>query len=264
MRTPALPSPRRIAVGAGLAVLAAGLTPVAASANAGGTDLVITEVYGGGGNGGADLHATTSSSSTTRPVPPSASTGHGRSQYRAATGTGGTGGHLRSPAPMPAGGHYLVQEAAGATARPRRCPTPDATGTLAHERHRRLGAPGDNARRRGGRTSSANAPTSPPTTVDMVGFGTAATRSSTAAPASRSPSPLGNAAGADTDNNAADFTVGAPDAAELRARLLRWSSRPRRPAPSPRRSASRSPPSRSRPPTARLRTRGRPPASRPA
>ncbi|HEX5919940.1 MAG TPA: hypothetical protein VFY76_18920, partial [Nocardioides sp.] len=31
MRTPALPSPRRIAAGAGLALLAAGLTPIAAS-----------------------------------------------------------------------------------------------------------------------------------------------------------------------------------------------------------------------------------------
>ena len=53
MRTPALPSPRRIAVGAGLALLAAGLTPIAASANPAGTGLVISEVYGGGGNGGA-------------------------------------------------------------------------------------------------------------------------------------------------------------------------------------------------------------------
>ena len=51
MRTPALPSPRRIAVGAGLALLAAGLTPIAASANPAGTGLVISEVYGGGGNG---------------------------------------------------------------------------------------------------------------------------------------------------------------------------------------------------------------------
>ena len=50
MRTPALPSPRRIAVGAGLAVLVAGLTPIAAApANAASTGLVITEVYGGGG-----------------------------------------------------------------------------------------------------------------------------------------------------------------------------------------------------------------------
>src|SRR5687768_14653916 len=49
MRAP-LPSPRRIAAGAGLALLAAGLTPIAASANPDGTGLVINEVYGGGGS----------------------------------------------------------------------------------------------------------------------------------------------------------------------------------------------------------------------
>ena len=57
MRAP-LPSPRRIAVGAGLAVLAAGLTPIAAApANPASTGLVISEVYGGGGNAGAILNA---------------------------------------------------------------------------------------------------------------------------------------------------------------------------------------------------------------
>ena len=52
MRAP-LPSPRRIAVGAGLALLAAGLTPLAASANPAGTGLVISEVFLGGGTGGS-------------------------------------------------------------------------------------------------------------------------------------------------------------------------------------------------------------------
>ena len=48
MRTPALPSPRRIAAGAGLAVLAAGLTPIAASLRTRPAQaLVISEVYGG-------------------------------------------------------------------------------------------------------------------------------------------------------------------------------------------------------------------------
>ena len=70
MRTPALPSPRRIAVGAGLALLAAGLTPVSASANTAGTDLVISEVYGGGGNntGTPASRSTTSRSTTRRPL----------------------------------------------------------------------------------------------------------------------------------------------------------------------------------------------------
>ncbi len=56
MRAP-LPSPRRIAVGAGLALLAAGLTPIAAHANPAGTGLVINEVYGAGGNNGAVYNA---------------------------------------------------------------------------------------------------------------------------------------------------------------------------------------------------------------
>ena len=54
MRTPALPSPRRIAAGAGLALLGGRTHPIAAAPpTPAGTGLVISEVYGGGGNAGA-------------------------------------------------------------------------------------------------------------------------------------------------------------------------------------------------------------------
>ena len=111
MRTPALPSPRHIAVGAGLALLAAGLTPLAASANPAGDGLVISEVYGGGGNSGApfrndfiELYNPTGAS-----IP---LTGHVVEYF---SGGGGTGGTTALTGSVPAHGHYLIQEAAGAS-----------------------------------------------------------------------------------------------------------------------------------------------------
>src|SRR5690349_14694207 len=106
MRAP-LPSPRRIAAGAGLAVLAAGLTPIAvASANPAGTDLVINEVYGAGGNNGAVYNAdfVELKNPTAAPISLAGKYLH----YRA--GNGNSGGN---PVPLsgtvPAGSTWLVQ-----------------------------------------------------------------------------------------------------------------------------------------------------------
>ena len=93
MRAP-LPSPRRIAVGAGLALLAAGLTPIAAaSANPSGTELVINEVYGAGGNANALFNAdfVELKNPTTAPISLAGKYLH----YRAANGNSG-GSHGNS------------------------------------------------------------------------------------------------------------------------------------------------------------------------
>ena len=113
MRTPALPSPRRIAVGAGLALLAAGLTPIAAApANAASAGLVITEFYGNGGNSGANLNADFVELSI--PTAGSISLAGKSIQYRSATGTG-AGSAVALSGSVPAGKHYLIQvQAAGA------------------------------------------------------------------------------------------------------------------------------------------------------
>lgn len=100
MRTPALPSPRRIAAGAGLALLAAGLTPIAASANPAGTALVISEVYGGGGNSGATY--TNDFIELYNPTGSSIDVSGWSVQYRSATGN--TAALTNLTGSVPAGG----------------------------------------------------------------------------------------------------------------------------------------------------------------
>ena len=105
---------------------------------------------------------------------------------------GGSGGATALTGSVPAKGHFLVQEAAG-TGGTTPLPSPDATGTLAMS-----GTNGSVALKDG------------TTTVDLVGYGSATLREGTATPAlTNSTSASRNAAGTDTDNNAADFTTGA-------------------------------------------------------
>ncbi|HSU34048.1 MAG TPA: putative Ig domain-containing protein, partial [Propionibacteriaceae bacterium] len=189
MRAP-LPSPRRIAAGAGLALFVAGLTPLAASANPAGDGLVISEVYGGGGNTGAPFRNDFIElyNPTNAPVPLA---GHVVEYF---SGGGGTGGTTTLTGSVPAHGHYLIQEAAGASTTAPLLPAPDATGTLTMS-----GTSGSVELRNGS------------TVLDLVGYGTAARREGTATAAlSNSTSASRNAARVDTDNNSADFTVGAP------------------------------------------------------
>ncbi|MDZ5661811.1 ExeM/NucH family extracellular endonuclease [Nocardioides sp. S-58] len=191
MRTPALPSPRHIAAGAGLALLAAGLTPLAASANPAGTGLVISEVYGGGGNSGATLRNDFIElyNPTDQPI---LLTGHLVEYFSGSTGN--SGGTTALTGSVPAKGHYLIQQAAGAGGTAN-LPTPDATGT-------------SNMSGTGGSVELRNGAT----VVDLVGYGTTPRREGAAAPApSNTTSASRNAAGADTDNNSVDFTVGTPD-----------------------------------------------------
>ena len=87
-------SPKRLAALASAALAVAGITVLAPPAQAAGTGLVISEVYGGGGNAGAtykrdfvELYNPTAS----RDQPRSA----GRVQYRSATGAGDRGRRRR-------------------------------------------------------------------------------------------------------------------------------------------------------------------------
>ncbi|WP_082624302.1 ExeM/NucH family extracellular endonuclease [Nocardioides sp. Soil805] len=188
---PVRPPFRRSSVLVGLAVAATGLvaTPLTATANPAGTGLVISEVYGGGGNSGATY--TNDFIELYNPTDAAISlTGHTVEYFSSG---GGSGGATTLTGSVPAKGHYLVQQAAG-TGGTTPLPAPDAIGTLAMS-----GTNGSVALKNG------------TTTLDLVGYGTATLREGTATPAlTNSTSASRDAAGKDTDNNAADLTTGAP------------------------------------------------------
>ena len=185
---------RRAAGGLGLGLLTAGLValPVTAAANPGGTNVVINEAYGGGGNTGApyrnDFIELYNPTNAAIPV--------GGCVVEYFSGTGGSGGTttLKAGGSVPAKGYYLIQQAAGASTTAPLLPTPDDTGNLS------MAAANGSVEIR-----CAEA------VVDLVGYGTATRREGTAAPAGTNSTSLSRTpVGADTDNNSADFTAGAP------------------------------------------------------
>ncbi|MBZ5740369.1 ExeM/NucH family extracellular endonuclease [Nocardioides mangrovi] len=197
-------APRRgLAAAAGLAVVVTGLALApAAPAGAVSTGLVISEVYGGGGNSGATY--TNDFIELYNPTGAAISVDGMSVQYRSSSGTGAASGVTALSGSVPAGGHYLVQEAAGA-AGTTALPTPDATGTVAMS--------GTAFTVWLAQGTTALTPTADGTAVrtgivDLVGvnsntFETAKTAgTANATSASRT--------GSDTDNNATDFVVGAP------------------------------------------------------
>jgi 5'-nucleotidase len=200
-------SRRVLSAAAGLAVAAAGLAWVApASANPGGTGLVISEVYGAGGNSGAVYNA--DFVELYNPTATAIGLTGDYVHYRSATGTSGGTPYALSGS-VPAGGHYLVQMS-GTGANGAALPTPDA-----------VAAPAFSLAAAGGQVYLLSS-SSPITTtgnqagaagvIDMVGatgsssFETAAT----SAPATATSSLNRVAAGTDTDNNTADFALAAP------------------------------------------------------
>ena len=209
MRTPALPSPRHIAVGAGLALLAAGLTPIAASANPGGSDLVINEVYGAGGNNGALFNAdfVELKNPTATPISLAGKYLH----YRAANGNSG-GTPVALAGSVPAGSTWLVQmSTVGATGAA--LPAVDQTAN-----------PAIGMAAAGGQVILATTSTVIPNTIagdfagesgaalgvlDMVGAtgATSYEKAATTAPASATAS-LNRTQ--DSDDNSADFATAAP------------------------------------------------------
>ncbi|HEY7042842.1 MAG TPA: lamin tail domain-containing protein [Nocardioidaceae bacterium] len=171
----------------------------AIQANAVSTTIVIHEVYGGGGNTGApldhDFIELTNLGSSTVDV------SDWSVQYASATGTTYTVTNLTGQ--VPAGETYLVQEASGANGGP--LPAPDATGSInlsgtngkvalvSNQTALACGADCDQAAG----------------VVDFIGYGTANDFETAAAPAGSNTTSLARG-GADSDNNAADFTAGSP------------------------------------------------------
>ncbi|KRA53632.1 hypothetical protein ASD77_02880 [Pseudoxanthomonas sp. Root65] len=193
-----MPRGRLAAVFASFALLFA-----ASSAQA---QVVISQVYGGGGNSGATLK---NDFIELRNNGPTAVDLTGWSvQY---TSSGGTtwNGRTNLSGSIPAGGFYLVQQAQGAGGTVD-LPTPDAVGTIAMS-----GTAGKVALSRSTTALTGACPTADANVADFVGFGSAATCFEGSAPTGT----LGNTTAAlrggdgsiDTNNNGADFAVGAPN-----------------------------------------------------
>jgi uncharacterized protein len=188
----------------GTAAVAAAVALVATPAGAASPDVVISQVYGGGGNSGAtytnDFVELYNRGTATVDLA-------GWSvQYASAAGTSWQVTPLSGS--IAAGAHYLVQEAAGAGGTTP-LPAPDATGSIAMSATAGKIALTTQATALGcGATCSTNA-----AVRDFVGYGTANDFEGAAAPGLSNTTSDSRAGGGtvDTDNNAADFTAGAPN-----------------------------------------------------
>jgi hypothetical protein len=198
--TPTRPRSSRWSVCLAAAIaLAAPLTHAAPS-----TTVVISQVYGGGGNSGApytndfvELHNISNSSVSI--------TGW-RIQYASATGTSwSTGVNLSGS--IPPGGYFLVQGAGGVNGIS--LPTPDLTSTI-----NLSGTAGKVALTNTTTLLTGTNPVSDPSVIDFVGFGITANgfegTGPTPAPSNTTSVTRGDFGSLDTDNNATDFTAGAP------------------------------------------------------
>jgi uncharacterized protein len=178
---------------------------LAAPASAASPDIVISQVYGGGGNTGAtykndfiELYNRGSAS---------VSVNGWSVQYASSAGT--SWAHTSLSGSIKPGRYYLVQEAAGTTGGTTALPTPNASGNIAmaagsgkvalvtDDTNLPCGADCDHA----------------PNVRDFVGYGAANDSETAPAPLLTNPTAdLRNGDGTiDTDNNAADFTAGAPN-----------------------------------------------------
>lgn len=207
---PARPSIRRSSVLVGLAVAATSLVaiPLTATANPGGTGLVISEVYGGGGNGSATY--THDFIELYNPTDSAISVAGWSVQYRSAAGT--TAQVTPLTGSIPAGSHYLVQENSNAAVGAP-LPTPDASGNIAMSASNGVvllvsnETPFTTTGNLAGVTANG--------LVDMVGFGTTPTSFETAntgvaLSATTSATRTVTAVQPDSDHNATDFSEGAP------------------------------------------------------
>ncbi len=181
--------------------LVAGASVVAPTVNAVSPDVVISQVYGGGGNSGAtyrnDFIELYNRGSVAVDV-----TGW-TVQYASSAGT--TWQKTALAGTVGPGMYFLVQEAQGAGGTVD-LPAPNATGTIAMSASAGKVALVNNAT-----TLTGSCPTG---LVDFVGFGSLTNCSETTPTAnlSNTTAALRNANGAtDTDNNLADFTIGAPN-----------------------------------------------------
>jgi uncharacterized protein len=194
----------RAAVGTAAILAAAVVALPLGPAHAASGDVVVSEVYGGGGNAGATL--TNDFVELFNPGISAVDVSGWSVQYASATGT--TWQVTKLSGAVPAGGHYLVQEAkgGGGTAA---LPDPDATGGISMSATHGRVALVDNAVALtcGGACASAA------DVVDFVGFGSDVTDHEGSGPApdpSNTTSDSRDASGTDADDNAADFTAGDP------------------------------------------------------
>ena len=198
--------PRRVR---SIAALATAVSAAAASAllapvglaEAASTSLVISEVYGGGGNTGApyshDFIEISNVGTTTVDV-------SGWSvQYASAAGTAYTATPLRGQ--IPAGATYLVQQAKGSSGGTA-LPAPDAVGSTTM-----AASAGKVALVSSSTPLSCGADCDGAAGVaDFVGWGTANDFEGQPAPAGSNTTSVSRTSSPDSDNNAADFTAGAP------------------------------------------------------
>jgi uncharacterized protein len=185
-----------------LVLLAVGLALLApATAHAASPDIVISQLYGGGGNSGAtytnDFIELQNRGSAAVDV------GGWSVQYASASGTSWQVTPLTGT--IAPGDRYLVQEGAGAGGTTP-LPSPDATGSIAMS-----GTSGKVALV----TTAAALPcgaacASAAGVKDFVGYGAANDFETAPAPGLSNTTAAIRGGGADTDDNAADFTAGAP------------------------------------------------------
>src|SRR6266508_87391 len=205
MRSPA-PRRRAAAIVAILSVVglsATSLTLAAMPASAAPSpDIVISELYGGGGNSGATLRNDFIElyNRGTDPVTIDGWT----VQY--ASSTGNSWATTALDGVIPPGRYYLVQEAAGSGGTVD-LPAPDATGSISMSATTGKVALVTTAT---ALTCATDCP-GQPGVKDFVGYGSASSAEGSPTPAlTNATSASRNATGDDTDNNAADFTVGPP------------------------------------------------------
>jgi predicted extracellular nuclease len=171
-------------------------------------DIVISEVYGGGGNGNAPYQADFVELFNRGMSTVDVSTWS--VQYASTAGTSWQRTNLAGS--IPPGGHLLVKEATGAGCSGAPCgvplPGPDVSGTIS------MAAGAGKVALVTNQTTIATGTSCPSTGIqDVVGFGSGTNcfeGSGPTATLSNTTSAQRAADGTDTDNNAADFTVGTP------------------------------------------------------
>ena len=187
-------SSRRLRTLALAACASTSLTAIAipaAHATPKGDNVVINEVYGGGGNSGAPLSH--DFIELFNPTDEDIALDGWNVEYFSAGGN--SGGTTALSGTIPAGGYFLIQQAAGNNQDLPGLPSADATGSLAMA----------------GANGAVELTDATSDTVDLIGYGTANRHESAAASAlSNSTSASRTEDGVDTDDNSADFTTGAP------------------------------------------------------
>ncbi|MBO9523054.1 MAG: ExeM/NucH family extracellular endonuclease [Nocardioidaceae bacterium] len=196
----------RIAAVLGLAVAAATLHAAPATASPDGTGLVISEVYGGGGNTSAPFRS--DFIELYNPTDAAISLAGKSVQYRSASGSAG-GAAVALSGSVAAHGHFLINGSDGANTALPALPTPDATTTFSMS-----GTAGQVLLINGSSFTGTGNVAGNAGLIDMVGYGTGNNTfegATMGANLTNSTAATRSAAGADTDNNAADFSSAAPD-----------------------------------------------------